>query len=451
MKDEIDLVERLVTRRYDIGLSDILPEYRWLIDGNASYSTAVGRATGPLLYNDVLNKLLTVDYVFAPVYRRINLDSFEASYGLTPEEYLRLFDESNRVVPMSMAPPWSLEKPRFFKNIIKKLYKKFGYYPPPAWVRITDYFARKLSLNEDLSMEELITYWRAKTKMILKMDPEGLARLSQRHKREYEELLDIISTKSAQLHLFGYKKILNIIFETLETIKNSELLYSLVTLYHKYLISGVLDYVGGVVIWLGDATPPEKLGIVPDYKILGPLLMRLRVTHKNLYDVDITWDKKLPLSLLKIVEKIRDSSIDYYNFISNINKIVKIDLNKFIEISQKLDDIVVNHINLKIQRLEGRIKLISKLVTTGLVILLGDLLGQYLSLNIKNSTYIGMLALAAREILANLGATLGTDYIENLVRRTIEESIKTKMLRDPLGALQGKGFFWVVWSARKTL
>ena len=117
---------------------------------------------------------------------------------------------------------------------------------------------------------ELVDYYRTKTKLILRRDLGGLERLARLHRRTYHELLDIISTKAAQLHLFGYEGVLNIIFGVSHIVKSSELLYVLVTLYHKYLISAVLDYAGGVVIWLSDPTPPGKLGLKPDPRVLEP-------------------------------------------------------------------------------------------------------------------------------------------------------------------------------------
>ena len=443
---EIEFVESLLDRRGQVGLADLLPEYRWLIESGASYSTAVAHATGPLLYNDVLDKLTTVEYVFAPVYRRVTLDSFRASYGLTPEEYLRLFSENERIVPMSMAPPWSLERPRFYKDILRVLYKKFGYYPPPAWVRITDYFARRLYSIEDLSMKDLLGHWRVETREVFNRDPEGLERLARRHRRAPQEILDITSTKAAQLHLFGYKRVLDIVLEASLRVGSAELLYALVTLYHKYLVSAVLDYVGGVMIWLGDSTPPRKLGIRVDRKALEPLLLRYRVINDNLRDVGIPWKQKLPLSLLNIIDKIRDKSNDYFEFISNINRLAKTDIDAFVEKSRELDEYIYSNISAKISILNNIIKLVSKALSAGIIILLGKILVPGASA--ADIGYLRILSMAARSILAKLGHDLGEDYIDELVESTIREALRVRVLRDPLGALQGMGIFWIVWSVR---
>ncbi|MEB3786902.1 MAG: hypothetical protein GSR75_02200 [Desulfurococcales archaeon] len=452
LEEEINFVESVVskTKTKRIDLSGLFPEYRWLINGKVSYSTAVGRATGPLLFNDILNKLLTVDYVFAPIYRRVTRDSFKASYGMTPEEYLKLFDESERIIPMSMAPPWSLEKPQFYRMIIRKLYKKYGYYPPPAWVRMTDYFIRRLSILEDFSWEEVLSYWKFETKLILKNDSTGLNRLMILHKREAREFLNIISTKSAQLHLFGYKNILRTIFEISRKLKSAELLYALVTLYHKYLISGVLDYVGGVVIWLDEGVSPEKLGIKPEPEILAPLAVRLGVIRDIFHDKGVPGNKRLSIQTLSIVDKIRESSPDFYEFIGRLNYLVKQDINGFLETTQKFDEIIMNHINTKIRNLQKRVDLVSKLVTAGLTLLSGEIIASQYNFNWAIPKHLGILGLTVQMLLGKLGVNLGLDYIQEVVRKTIEEAHKIKILKDPLGVLQGKGVFWLIWSTKKS-
>ena len=459
IREEIETVERALSK--DVArLQDLFPEYRELMSTGATYSTAYG-SPSRRISEDLIDKLLTVEYVFAPIYRRASLEAFESIYGLRLDEYLDLLIQNDRLVPMSMAPPWGLEKPRFYLDIINRLRKAYGFYPPPAWVRITEYFVRRM--DEETDWEDVMRSWRKRVKRLAKGHREGIERLMRRYKREANEIIDIITTRSAQLELFGYKDVLERIYAICERLNNVELLYFTVSSYHRFLIGSVLDYVGDIPIWwdvrrhredyLNVREELKRLGIPQYPQLLQELLLRLYTLKSEFLDLTpVRLTEKL-IKVIPIVDKVMDSSKDYFQFMRRVNEAAKLNLEEVLKLSERYDEVIKNHIDFKAKVLRSITKVTSKIVFFGLTSLAGSLYVtasgglSFTFKEIEKALRHAWYAIFSNALIGYLGIEYLNEYMEELTRKGIEYILKKSYLKsdDPLRVFYGKGIVWLIW------
>lgn len=296
-----------------------------------------------------------------PIYRRINEKHFRAVYGITPNELIDLLENySDFMLPIATAPPHAYSSPKFYDNLLNRLYDIYGFYPPHGWGRITYYLSHKLEFPWEYFDREFY----GKIKKIVTLNRRGLLDLANNIKRHPNEVIRMTTTRLLQLKLFGLDNVVNLILDLSEKTMNPQLLYFLSRVYHKYLLSPILDYIGGVTnLEPGSISDLSKLGILSnkEYEILrDTYLLPYRLGIFKRYSnypiiLDVTMNTRNKLKILERAIKLREECHDLNRTFGKVlQNAWKGDIHSLFNTYRKLDENFRSYIEYKTQELEKK-------------------------------------------------------------------------------------------------
>ncbi|MEM2178219.1 MAG: hypothetical protein QW272_05305 [Candidatus Methanomethylicaceae archaeon] len=198
------------------------------------------------------NLTLLYNKIMIPIYLYPSKQDFEYRYAMSFETLIEeIKNNPNRYIPILVAFPLTDYKKAGFYNALFKICQEiYGQYPTPLYLRSTSVklYLRITPHEKTLSNKEILQKFskfhfnyilNKELKTVFDRNEEAIFCIAYKYHSSKEIIKRYTVSDLQGLRIFEYEEYANIVLDIYNKTKNFELLYFLLRLYNRYLISPI--------------------------------------------------------------------------------------------------------------------------------------------------------------------------------------------------------------------